>query len=611
MNSAQVIENKIVLKSEYKDRFAMAKIKGRKWNPNLKEWTIPFTGVCCQQVIQFMHDTNGSYSEDIKNMAHGAELREKVIIDEHPEKLPWNAIVATDPMQHQIRGYLMHAWSDCSYPGWDMGTGKTKVAVDIICNSAINSKHLIISPKRVVDNWPDEFKKHQSCKLKLVRLDLGNTKKIVKEIQQALETKRDCPLVLIINYDTVWRASIASIILAQRWEFTCLDEAHRGKSHTGKVGKFIVQLGEQSKTRMCLSGTPMPNGPLDIFNQCLFLDPGLFGTNFTAFKARYTTKAKVERNEETLIIEAGYSDKLIAAFKKIGGVRFFEDEKGRKLWMCDNPDKHKAVLEALEYHKKHIKTHVGYQNLDELYQILGKVMHRITKDEALDLPDLIFNRVPVAIGKDCLRLMNEMKMDLVAELDERGHVTTAANAAVKMLRMLQFASGCTNDKDGRTHQVDHSKREALYDLLVDMPAQDKVVVFYWFTPNAEAISQAADDAGRECFFLNGAQDNIRAWNDIQSGAVIAVQIQSGGTGINLTAAHQVVYFSTGWRLADYQQSLSRCHRKGQEHKVNIFHLFAVGTVEETVSNAFEAKEEIIEYVLGNLQNKKAAQEPQK
>ncbi len=602
MNSAVVINNQIIVKSKYEDRLEMGKIKGRKWNPNARSWSVPYTGLCCLGVIEFINNTGGSVSDEIKLLAGGALLREKVIIDEAPEKLPFNAVVKTDPMQHQYRGYLMHQYSDASFPAWDMGTGKTKVAIDIICNSLPSSKHLIICPKRVVDNWPDEFAKHASCDIQYVRLDLGNAKKIAKEMESWLSKhdKLNKPLVFLINYDTCWRSSIAKIILENRWEFVCLDESHRAKSPTGRLGKFVVELSYVAKTRMCLSGTPMPNGPLDIFNQLKFLDVGLLGANYTAFKAEYTTKAKVEYNGDTLIIEAGYSDELIKGFKGIDGAQFYVDEDTqRKLWINHDKTQHKSMLDVLEHHKKSIKTHIGYKNLDKLYSLLGKIMHRITKDEALDLPDLIYNRMPVDISQECRRLSNEMKEELYT-LISTGEMIEAKNAAVRMLRCLQFASGCTKDVDGVNHQIDFSKQEALYDLLLDLPDADKVVVFYWFVPNCEAIAAAASDADREIYYINGQQDQIRDWNDAKPGSVIAVQIQSGSEGVNLTAAHQVVYFSTGWRLKDFQQSQSRCHRKGQEHKVNLFHLFATGTFEEKVAAAFEAKEEVIEYVLGNM-----------
>jgi len=597
---AQIKDGKIMLKTAYEHLKHAKRIPGRTWNANEKVWEVPATGLCCQHVKKFIDTVGGTCSEDILKLSQGAEMREKVIHCEDPERLPFDAFTKTDPMQHQFRGYLMQAWSDCSFPAWDMGTGKSKIVVDLIANSAINSRNLIIAPKKVCGNWPAEFRKHAARDVRVVNLALGNARKTVKTLNEALAAKADKPLVCLINYDIVWRSSVAALILKQKWSLCVLDESHRAKTHNKKTGKFIAnELREVSMTRMCLSGTPTPNSPLDIFNQMLFLDPGLHGASFTAFKTRYTTKARIKTEGDKLIIECGYSPKMIEEFKKIPGA-YFRKNKDGAFWINEQPNEHKKMLAAVEKYKKQIKTHIGYQNLDELAELNGKVMHHISKDEALDLPECIFKRVEVEISNDCKRMCHELETELETQLEDDGPVVTAQNGLVKVLRLLQIASGITKDTDGLEHIVDHAKKEACYEHLQDLPADDKVIVFYWFNHNAISIREAAEDAEREVYFINGQKDEIEEWRAAKPGAVIAVQIQAGGEGIDLTAAHWCIYFSTGNNLGKFEQSLSRAHRGGQEHKVTIIHLVAAGTMEVKVSEAFEAKKEVIQYVLDHM-----------
>lgn len=601
--SARIENGKIVLKTDYSHLKYARLIQGRKWDANRRVWTVPATGVCCQNVIDFIKKVGGSCSDQITQMANGAAMREKVIATDNPKGLPFDAMVKTEPMEHQYRGYLMQAWSDAAFPAWDMGTGKSKIVVDLICNGAINSINLIVAPKKVCSNWPAEFRVHGSRETELVHLAQGSAKKTCDTLIAALSKDRKCPLVCLINYDVVWRSSVAALITKHKWNLTVLDESHRAKTHNKKTGKFIANdLREASLTRMCLSGTPMPNSPLDIFNQFLFLDPGIHGTSYTAFKARYTTSARVTKDGDKLIIECGYSPKMIQAFKKIPGA-YFRKNKDGTFWINENPEHHKEMLDAVEKHKKEIKQHIGYQNLDELAALNAKIMHRISKDEALDLPDLIFKRVEIEISDECKRLCHELETELETQLEEDGPLITAQNGLVKSLRLLQIASGITKDTDGNEHIVDHAKKEALYEHLCDLPADDKIIVFYNFTLNATSINEACDDAERPCFFINGATDDIDEWRDrAPSGAVIAVQIQAGGEGINLTAAHWVIYYSTGNRLDKFLQSLSRAHRKGQKHKTTVIHLTAKDTMEVKVSQAFEAKEEVIDYVFASMKN---------
>ena len=81
------------------------------------------------------------------------------------------------------------------------------------------------------------------------------------------------------------------------------------------------------------------------------------------------------------------------------------------------------------------------------------------------------------------------------------------------------------------------------------------------------------------------------------GDILAVQIQAGGVGIDLTRTRYCIYYSLGFNLGEYQQSLARVHRPGQEHPVTYIHLLATGTVDQQVHNALQRRENVIEAVL--------------
>jgi hypothetical protein len=81
-----------------------------------------------------------------------------------------------------------------------------------------------------------------------------------------------------------------------------------------------------------------------------------------------------------------------------------------------------------------------------------------------------------------------------------------------------------------------------------------------------------------------------------------VQIQSGGAGVDFSRAAFCVYYSTGFSLANYLQSVKRLHRPGQTRPVRYYHLVARGTVDEVVYKSLEAKQGIIESVLCYLKS---------
>ena len=79
--------------------------------------------------------------------------------------------------------------------------------------------------------------------------------------------------------------------------------------------------------------------------------------------------------------------------------------------------------------------------------------------------------------------------------------------------------------------------------------------------------------------------------------VLAVQIQAGGLGLDLTLARYAIYYSLGFSLGDYSQSMARLHRPGQTHPVEYIHIVASGTVDETVMDALARREAVIETIL--------------
>ena len=172
---------------------------------------------------------------------------------------------------------------------------------------------------------------------------------------------------------------------------------------------------------------------------------------------------------------------------------------------------------------------------------------------------------------------------------EEGRIT-AANALARLLRLQQVTSGYVRTEDGRDVEVDTTKANLLYELLEDI-GSEPVVVFARFKHDLEAVHKAAQRLELSSYEISGARKELSLWNE--GGGVLAVQIQSGGLGIDLTQARYAVYYSLG----DYLQSMARLHRQGQERPVEIIHLIAAQTVDEKVMAALAAREQIVESIM--------------
>jgi SNF2 family DNA or RNA helicase len=128
---------------------------------------------------------------------------------------------------------------------------------------------------------------------------------------------------------------------------------------------------------------------------------------------------------------------------------------------------------------------------------------------------------------------------------------------------------------------------------------EPVIVFARFHADLDAIHRVAGKQGRSVGELSGRVNQLAAW---QAGEcdVLAVQIQSGGVGIDLTRAHYVMYYSLGYNLGEYEQSLARPRRPGQEHPVTYYHLIAKGTIDSIVYRALAKRRRVVDEVLKEI-----------
>ncbi|MFA5378725.1 MAG: helicase-related protein, partial [Dehalococcoidia bacterium] len=110
------------------------------------------------------------------------------------------------------------------------------------------------------------------------------------------------------------------------------------------------------------------------------------------------------------------------------------------------------------------------------------------------------------------------------------------------------------------------------------------------------IKAAVEESGRTYAELSGRGNDLQAWQEGKFD-VIGVQIQAGGVGISLVRARYCVYYSMGYSLGDYEQSLARVHRPGQKQNVTYIHLVATGTVDEKVYKALQKRKQVIEDLL--------------
>ena len=437
----------------------------------------------------------------------------------------------TTSWQHQREALSFVKDKPGSMLSMEMGTGKTKVAIDLM-DTHDYRRVLIVCPLSVVAGvWPGEFAKHSPAPWTVLPLARGNVKD--KQTQAEAALLKSERAAVVINYESVWREPFGSWARKHPWDLLVLDESHRIKSPGGVASRYCSRLSDRVPQRLALTGTPMAHSPLDIYAQYRALEKSIYGTSYFRFKSRYA-------------VMGGWNNQEI----------------------------------------------MGYQHQEEFQEKLYSIAYRVEAADVLDLPPLLTVTRMCELGPKARKLYRTLERDFIADLEE-GRIT-AVNALSQLLRLQQVTSGYARTEDGRDVEVDTTKADLLADLLEDM-GKEPVVVFARFKHDLEVVHRVARKLGRPSYEISGARKELSLWNEW--GGVLAVQIQSGGLGIDLTKARYAVYYSLGFSLGDYLQSQARLHRHGQKRPVEIIHLIAKATVDEAIMAALAAREQVIESIM--------------
>lgn len=449
-----------------------------------------------------------------------------------------------DRWQNQQEAYEFAMAHNACMLDMDMGTGKTRVAIDVAFDRLDAYRVLVVCPKAVIGVWRENLEKFKPDSGWICwDLQKGSVKKKAEDLKEWLHQPATKQFV-VINYDSVWRRELGDLILKSRFNMVILDESHRAKSAGSKTSKYLTMLGKRVKYRMCLSGTPMANSPLDVYGQYRFLDPSIFGTNYFMFKTKYAILGGPDHN---FVVGFRNQKDLNAKFKTIA-------------YTC----KMKDVAERIK---------------------LPEFLPNIKRSVELPFRDM--------------RTIKQLNKEFIAECGS-GHVVVN-NVLTKLIRIQQITSGfCFTQEsvfdEKKMQGLNTAKRDSLEDMLIDIDPKDPVVVFCQFTYDLKSVHIAAEKSGRICFELSGSTNELEQWKNDNTGSVIAVQIQAGSEGVDMTRSNYAIYYSIPHSLAQYEQSRARLYRPGQTRPVSFHHLVASGTIDEALYRSLMKKEDIIKSI---------------
>ena len=439
----------------------------------------------------------------------------------------------------------------------EMGTGKTKVAIDNMAmlydNGKINGA-LIIAPKGVYKNWysqeiPAHLPTHIQPITVLWKSLINKTQQ--KELDKLFQTGHDFH-ILVMNveaFSTKKGVDFAARFLNCHNTFMVIDESTTIKNPGAKRTKNIVGLGKYAKYRRILTGSPVTKSPLDLYKQCEFLDEYLLDhSSYYTFRTRY------------------------------------------------------AVMRKANFNGRSVEIVVGYKNLGELSEKLKPFSYRVLKDDCLDLPKKTFMKRVITLSAEQDKVYQQMKKMALAQLN--GKMVTTASALTQLMRLHQITCGHFTADDGSIQTIKNNRLSELTDLLDEVEGKAIIWAHYQYDVK-EIVKAIIKEHGEDSIVTyygltpqDERQNNIKKFQSDPKCRFLVGTPSTGGYGLTLTAASTMIYYSNGYDLEKRQQSEARIDRIGQEKPMTYIDIICEDTVDDRIVKALRKKINIATEIMG-------------
>lgn len=423
----------------------------------------------------------------------------------------------------------------------DMGLGKTVstlTAIQQLIDDCEVSRVLVVAPKKVAETtWSTEAQKWEHLH------DLKVVKVLGTEKQRCLALSQKADVYVTGRDNFVWLVGKYGGRLP--FDTLVIDELTSFKSAKSERFK-AMRIALPSVHRVIgLTGTPAPNGLIDLWAQMYCLDQGeRLGRSVTKYREAY-----------------------------------FETHRWNNIVVrCDV----KKGCEEIIRNK------------------IADICLSMQAKDYLQLPDLITHTATVELTPKVREAYERFEREKVLEFKtEHGQEPAnvlAQSAAGLMNKLAQFANGAVYDDSMQVHEVHSEKLDRLAEI-VEAANGSSVLVFYQYKHDVTRIS--AKLKGYRVRAYQGEKD-LNAWNAGQIDVLLA-HPASTAYGLNMQqGGHYIVWFGTGWNLEHYQQANARLHRQGQQHPVQVYKLICAGTVDEKASAALEGKKGVQQSLLDSL-----------
>ena len=324
----------------------------------------------------------------------------------------------------------------------------------------------------------------------------------------------------------------------QTWRLCVIDEAQNIKNPNTEQTKAIKSI--KAKSKIALTGTPIENKLMDYWSIFDFVNKGYLSTK-DDFKRDY-----------------------VIPIEKL------EDEQ---------------VLENLKTIAKPF------------------VLRRLKTDEEIkkELPEKFVNDIYCTLTKKQIKLYNAILDEIFFDIENSKGIQRKGIILKILTALKQTCNHPAQFLDIKNPKISESgKMELLVDLLENiLNADEKVIIFTQYVEMGKIIQKLVSKKFKqEVLFLHGSQtlkektELINTFQEDEDYKILVATLKTGGTGLNLTAASNVIHYDLWWNPAVENQATDRVHRIGQEKDVMVYRLITKGTLEEAIDAISKRKTDL-------------------
>jgi len=528
----------------------------------------------------------------------------------------------TQPYAHQLAQFERHKDAEHFALFNDMGTGKTKIVIDIAAYKYVHGlidAVLIIAPNHVHEQWiKEQFPLH--CSVIYRHVTWSASRYSTKHWREYWNDFCSEPMpflkVFSVNVEAFQSNSVVPFIaeyVQTNRTFIVIDEATRIKHHTAKRTKVIHKLNKYGQ-RAILTGTPTAKSPFDLWSMMEFLQANYFQCNFFVFQHRYGVLIKGVNGQTGAQFNTLIDQKQFNLVKS--KIQYMKEDRGGQL----QPNDYEALAAITGTSEKNVRfietqeTFTRFKRLDELKEFIAKDVSSVRKEDCLDLPPKVYEKIFVDMTKEQKQVYNDLRKTYLAQYADKE--LTVQNKVSLTTRLMQIVGGFfpyTGQEeriDGKFHYMAdiakaepigsaNTKLRAIIDDMEETSEDTQLIIWAHFVPELKMLYAEMSKLYTCALYYGGTSNNEREniKRDFIAGKyrIFIGNTATAGFGLNLQCSTLQYFYSNTFMTEERLQSEDRSHRIGVKGTVVYKDIIMKGTIDERIYENITAGRNLNDY----------------